>query len=161
MSGRLLMSGLIVFALLFGAALWWFQTRGWYQEVTALETVTIDGAAVPVAGYRGIDAESSPLKLRGCFLAEDVAGSPAKAPEPLVAPGWFDCFDAEAIAADLASGAARAVEAARNEPYGFDRIVAAYPDGRAFLWRQINDCGAAAFDGDPPPEGCPPPPKDE
>ena len=46
-----------------------------------------------------------------------------------------------------------------NEPYGFDRIVAYYPDGRAFQWRQINTCGAASFAGDPLPEGCPPAPK--
>ena len=76
--------------------------------------------------------------------------------EPLVAPGWFDCFDAEAIAKDLDAGAARAILAEFNEPYGFDRIIAAYPDGRAFQWRQINACGAAAFDGSELPAGCPP-----
>ena len=76
--------------------------------------------------------------------------------DPLVAPGWFECFDAERIAQDLGAGRARAILAEFNEPYGFDRIVASYPDGRAYQWRQINRCGKAAFDGDPLPEGCPP-----
>lgn len=154
MSGRLLMTGLITAALIFGAALWWAQTRGWYREVTGVEAITIAGVRTPVAGYRGVDAASSPLKLRGCFLVEDVEGAPANDPEPLVAPGWFDCFDARAIAADLAAGDARAVLAERGAPAGFDRIVAVYPDGRAFEWRQINECGAARFDGNPLSEAC-------
>ena len=155
MSGRILAGGLVLFALIFGAALWWFQTRGFYEETVRSEVI-IAGAAIPVTGYRGIDADTSPLKLRSCFIADPIAGPAPEAPEPLVAPGWFDCFDAEAIDADLASGAARAVLAAFNAPYGFDRIIVQYPDGRAYQWRQINKCGKAAFDGDPLPEGCPP-----
>ncbi|MEM7523220.1 MAG: DUF6446 family protein [Pseudomonadota bacterium] len=156
MSGRLIAGGLVAFALLFGAALWWFQTRGHYQEVVGLDEVVIAGVATPVVGYRGIDAVSSPLKLRGCFTAEPLTGPPAPEAEPLIAPAWFDCFDAEALATDIAAGAATAILAEFNTPYGFDRIVAAYPDGRAFQWRQINKCGSAHFEGDPPPEGCPP-----
>lgn len=159
MSGRVLAGGLVLFALIFGAALWWFQTRGYYSNIEGVETVTIDGVAVPVANYRGIDADTSPLKMRACFEAEGLAGPAAEAPTPLTTPGWFDCFDADGIARDLASGAATAILAATNEPYGFDRIVAAYADGRAFQWRQINRCGEAVFQGDPAPEGCPPPPQ--
>ncbi len=158
MSGRLIAGGLVLFALVFGATLWWFQTRGYYAEVTGLETVEIAGASVAVSDYRGIDAETSPLKMRGCFSAPGLEGPPATEPTPLVTPGWFDCFDAETIAADLASGDATAILAEANEPYGFDRIVAVYPDGRAFMWRQINHCGAVVFEGDPTPADCPPPP---
>jgi hypothetical protein len=43
--------------------------------------------------------------------------------------------------------------------YGIDRVLAIYPDGRAFAWHQINACGKFVFDGDPPPEGCPPVPE--
>lgn len=160
MSGRLIAGGLVLFSLLFGAALWWFQTRGYYQEVAALDAVEIAGAPAPVSGYRGVDADTSPLKLRGCFTVDDPAAisgaPPAEDAAPLIAPGWFDCFDAKAIAADLEAGAATALLAGFNQPYGFDRIVALYPDGRAFQWRQINKCGKAHFEGDPVPEPCPP-----
>ncbi|MEO0363091.1 MAG: DUF6446 family protein, partial [Pseudomonadota bacterium] len=142
MNGRVIAGGLVLFSVAFGAALWWFQTRGHYDEVAGLDVVEIAGAAAEVEDYRGLDGASSPLKLRGCFrVAGAVDGPPAPNAEPLIAPGWFDCFDAEAIASDLGSGAARAVLAAFNEPYGFDRVVALYPDGRAFQWRQINPCG--------------------
>ncbi|MEX2520699.1 MAG: DUF6446 family protein [Paracoccaceae bacterium] len=159
MNGRILVVGMALFALLFGLALWWFQTRGYYETVTGVTSVTIAGVSVPVTGYEGIDADTSPLKMRGCFhaeAAEAIEGPEATEPEPLVAPGWFSCFDAERIEADIDAGAARAVLAEFNQPYGFDRIVAAYPDGRAFQWRRINKCGAASFEGDPPPDGCPP-----
>ncbi|QIE54667.1 histidine kinase [Pikeienuella piscinae] len=154
MNGRFIVIGLALFALVFGAALWWFQTRGYYHEVTGVTSVTVAGAAVPVSDYQGIDADTSPLKMRGCFRAEGLSGPEAPEAEPHIAPGWFECFDAGAITADLASGAATAVRAASNEPHGFDRIIAVYPDGRAFQWRQINRCGKAEFAGDPPPEGC-------
>lgn len=159
MSGRVLAGGLVLFALVFGAALWWFQTRGHYVEVTDVAGIDVAGAVIPVSGYRGIDAATSPLKLRACFAADVIEGPPAQAPDPLIAPDWFDCFDAEALAKDIEAGAARAILAERNQPYGFDRIVAAYADGRTFMWRQINECGAAAFAGDPLPEGCPPAPQ--
>lgn len=155
MKGRLLAGGLVAFSLLFGAALWWFQTRGHYVTVEGVAAVTVDGASVPVSGYEGIDAATSPLKLRGCFTAAGLDGPAAEGAEPLVAPGWFGCFDAERISQDLAAGRARAILAEANAPFGFDRIVAAYPDGRAYEWRQINACGRAHFEGDPLPAGCP------
>lgn len=160
MNGRLIAGGLVAFAVLFGVALWWFQTRAWYARETAEgpRPVFIAGRAVLVEDYDGIDADTSPLKLRGCFrLTGPVVAPAAATPEPPVTPGWFDCFDAAALDADLKTGAATAWLAEFNQPYGFDRILAAYPDGRAFQWRQINKCGAAFFEGDPVPEGCPQP----
>ena len=159
MSGRTLMIALIGFSVIFGAALWYFQTRGWYEPVENLTEITIDGQTIAVTDYQGLDAASSPLKLRGCFRMEPAAAPVAERPDPLIAPGWFDCFDAKAIADDLAAGKALPLLAESNQPYGFDRIVAYYPDGRAFQWRQINKCGTASFAGDPLPDGCPPAPK--
>ena len=162
MSGRLLISLLLGFALVFGAALWWFQTRAYYEVQDGLTEVMAYGDAFPVSDYRGIDARTSPLKLRAYFTVDwdywpdDTYRDAA---EPLVAPGWFDCFDAEAIAGDLAAGNATAVLAEENAPYGFDRYIAQYEDGRAFMWRQMNACGEASFKGDPLPEGCPPAPE--
>lgn len=162
MSGRALMIGLLAFCVLFGAALWYFQTRAYYEEVTGVTEVSAYGDAFPVADYRGIDADTSPLKLRACFTVDwdywpsdefkDVA-------EPLTAPDWFDCFDATQIAADIENDAATVILAAENEIYGFSRYIAQYEDGRAFMWRQINACGEASFAGDPLPEGCPPAPE--
>ena len=159
MSGRILAGGLVLFALIFGAALWWFQTRGHYERVSGLTEITVGGQQVVVEGYQGLDAATSPLKLRGCFRSGPIEAPFADRPEPLVAPGWFGCFDAETLARDIESAAATAYLAEFNAPYGFDRIVARYPNGAAYQWRQMNKCGEAAFAGDPLPEGCPPAPK--
>ena len=43
MSGRSLMIGLIGFSLIFGAVLWYYQTRGWYEPVENLTSIVIDG----------------------------------------------------------------------------------------------------------------------
>ena len=92
--------------------------------------------------YLGIDATSSGLKRRGCFKADPAAfeGMPvAASPEPLTPPFWFDCFVPSQIAGDLAAGRATAYVAAVEELDGIDRLVAVYPDGRAFEWRQLNE----------------------
>ncbi|MEM9011590.1 MAG: DUF6446 family protein [Pseudomonadota bacterium] len=161
MSGRWLMIGLLAFTLLFGAALVYFQLFAWYDRVSGLATLEIAGEDVPVEAYEGLDGRSSPLKLRGCFrLAGDLPTVlPADRPAPTVSPFWFDCFDARTIAEALAAGEAEALLASANTPYGFDRVVAVFPDGWAYLWRQINRCGTATFGGDPLPRDCPPPPR--
>jgi hypothetical protein len=49
------------------------------------------------------------LRFRACFTLPnpgELTALIADAPEPLNAPGWFDCFDAEAIGAAIKSGAA-------------------------------------------------------
>ena len=55
----------------------------------------------------------------------------------MIAPKWFNCFDAEAIGADIESGDARAVLLHRNIAEGVDRIAALYTDGRGFVWHQL------------------------
>ncbi len=137
-SGKALAIALLVFATLFGAGLWWAQEYAWFERDDGRPFVRIAASDVPVSGYRGIDGESSPLKLRGCFEVDPsaVSGPTADAAAPLIAPGWFDCFDAEAIGADIEAGRARAVVAELDRA-GFRRIVAVYPDGRAFQWREV------------------------
>jgi hypothetical protein len=139
-NGTVLALGFALVAVLFGAGLWYAQVHAFYERVRGLEAVTVAGAAVAVTGYDGLDGASSPLKLRGCFRLDlsDLPDAPtALNPTPLVAPGWFGCFDAQALDAALRAGEARAVVAAAGEPAGFDRIVAVFPDGRAYQWRQI------------------------
>ena len=141
MSGRRLVQGFLVFLVVFVAALIWTQFFAYYHRVTGIEALDVAGRDVPVSGYQGIDGTSSPLKLRGCMLLETSALMglpPAVDAAPLTAPFWFRCFDARQLGEDIASGAATAYAAARDTPEGFDRMLAVYPDGRAYLWRQLN-----------------------
>lgn len=157
MNGKLMVAGIVAVALAAGAGLWYSQTYAYYEQQDGLEEVYAFGDPFPVSNYRGIDADTSPLKLRACFTVDwDYAPSDtykAEA-EPLTAPSWFDCFDAEAIAKDIAADKATVLLAEKNVPFGFSRYIAQYPDGNAFMWRQINDCGQAQFDGEDLPEGC-------
>lgn len=140
MSGRRLVTGFLIFLVLFVAALVWAQFFAFYHRVEGVEALTVAGTRVPVTAYEGIDSDSSPLKLRGCMRLDPAAVAdlpPAPEATPLVAPFWFGCFDAGELTGDLERGAARAVAVARDEPEGFDEMLAVYPDGRAFLWRQL------------------------
>ena len=155
MRGRTLMIGLFVVTAIFALALWWFQTRAYYEQSGGVDAIEVAGLSIPVEGYSQIDAQTSPLKLRACFRLSDPADLPraaaAAAPlteearaagvtlEPLVAPGWFDCFDAETLAGLAQSDGAETLVAARNAPQGVDRVVLLLPDGRGWLWRQLNE----------------------
>ncbi len=159
-------------ALIAGVAMYYLQVYAFYEDVSAeVENVqltsVVTGQAEPVVfeNFKGIDSDSSPLRYRACF---NVAGSLAMMTEtyvvldtatPLVAPGWFDCFDADQIGADLEAGVALPFMGEENVTYGIDRIVAVYPDGRAYAWHEINRCGEVVFDGDPVPDDCPTPPE--
>jgi hypothetical protein len=172
MSGRIVALFLIAVAVIGGGAMYWLQIHAFYERLAPtgpddVRVVLEDGTAAPLphADFRGIDSDSSPIRYRACFTlapgAREVLARAriAEAPEPLVAPGWFDCFDATAVAAALDEGRASAYAGAAGLPYGIDRIVAVFDDGRGVAWNQINRCGAAFFDGDPLPPGCPPPPE--
>jgi hypothetical protein len=141
MRGRTLIFGFLVFLLVFAAALVWFQLFAFYERQRGVGALQIDGQAVPVADYDGIDATASPLKLRGCFRIDPAAVvglAPATDATPLTAPFWFRCFRAGQLTRDLASGAAIAYDIGRDQPPGFDLMLAVYPDGRGFFWRQLN-----------------------
>lgn len=163
MSGKLVVKGLVVFCVIFGLGLWYFQTKAYYDdEITGVTEITAYGDSFAVSNYRGIDADTSPLKMRACFTVDwDYYPSTEfrEVATPLVAPPQFDCFDALQIAVDIYNEKATAILAAENEIFGFSRYIAQYEDGRAFMWRQINECGEAHFEGDPLPEGCPPAPE--
>ena len=172
MIARFIIGGLLLTALIAGAAMYYLQVYAFYEEVTMSEsevqlTSIITGAPepIPFGMIDAIDADSSPIRFRACFDTPLSFGLLTEtyviydAAEPLVAPGWVDCFDAEQIGADLASGVALGFLGVENYEYGIDRVVAIYPDGRAYAWHQINTCGEAAFSRDPLPENCPPVPE--
>ena len=55
-----------------------------------------------------------------------------------VAMWWATCYDADPFGSDLEAGAATALLGRRDITRGVDRVVAIYPDGRAFAWHQVN-----------------------
>jgi hypothetical protein len=160
--GKLVVILLLAVAVAGGVGIWYTQTRAFYAPVEGPVTLTLwDGAAapIPVGDVRAIASNSSPLGFRACFEHEldpgAVAAEPRPRAAPTVAPGWFDCFDAEALGALLAEGGARAFTGYENAAYGVDRIVALAPDGRGWAWHVLNDCGERTYDGTPVGEACP------
>lgn len=165
MMGRIAALALLLAGVIGGATMYYLQVYAYYDRLPEQDTLrisTADGVLdLAITGFQGIDSDSSPIRYRACFtlaeLPEGLILHPA--PQPLNAPGWFSCFDAGTLAADLSTGRAQAYLAEGNFRFGFDRVLALYPDGRAFLWHQMNACGTAHFDGRPLPQGCPPAPE--
>lgn len=171
-AGRVLTVFMLATAVVTGAAIYWLQVYAYYETVTAeaagevqmVSLVSGEPEVIEYEGFQGIDSDSSPIRFRACFttpigqatLSETYVGYPDAT--PLVAPGWFDCFDAVEVGEALERGEAMAFLGVKDLRYGVDRVVAVMPDGRGFIWHQINDCGAAAFDGNSLPEGCGTPP---
>jgi hypothetical protein len=143
----------VIAALVTGAAVYYLQVYGFYQPIAASAPqaqirLTVLGSGQPepivVADFEGIDADSSPLRFRGCFstplslamLTETYVLF--ESATPLHGPSWFSCFDAARIGADLENGRALAFLSEADIMPGVDRIVAVYPDGRAYAWHQLN-----------------------
>lgn len=172
MTARVIIGIMLMFALVFGATMYYLQVYAFYDEVSATTedvvlTSLVSGQPEPIIydNFQGINANSSPVRYRACFETPTSLALMTETyqihdhAEPLVAPSWFDCFDAARIGADLENGTAIAFMGVENIQYGIDRIVAVYPDGKAYAWHQINACGEVVFDGDPAPEHCPTPPE--
>ena len=173
MTGKILSVLILACAVIAGGAMYYLQVYAFYEEVPATGAGDVQLTAretdrpEPIAhqGFEAIDADSSPIRYRACFstgespeaLAETYL--PYEGAVPLEAPGWFDCFDADAIGAALEEGGARAFLGQRDIEYGVDRVVAVTRDGRGYVWHQINRCGEVVFDGQPAPEECPEPPE--
>ena len=169
MNGKIIGIVIVLSALFAGAGLYYLQIYGFYREVSQ-DTVTlvslVDEAPepIPADGFQAIDADSSPIRYRACFttplslpmLTETYVMIPDATPRN--APGWFGCFDAAALGAELASGEALTFLGAKNIAYGVDRMVAITEDGRGYVWHELNDCGEKAYDGTVVGEECPPRP---
>lgn len=171
--GKVLSLGILLCALIAGAAMYYLQVYHFYEPVTADGTTDVQltplesGGPEPITydDFEAIDATSSPIRYRACFTTTmDQATLTGTyqvydAAEPLTAPGWFECFDAQSIGAALEDGSALAFLGQENVLYGIDRVVVITDDGRGYAWHQINSCGEKVFDGEPAPEGCPEPPQ--
>lgn len=163
---RILIVAMLVLAAVFGGAMYYLQVYAYYEDVVAAQgdiTLTVadgDPIILPFSDFTGIDAISSPLRYRACLSTDiDTAtlamATPLPFAEPRIAPRWFDCFDAPQIGADLREGLASAYLGTANLQYGIDRVIAVYPDGRAYIWHEINACGEAVFNRYPAPDTCP------
>ena len=173
MNGKVVAVVLVASGIVAGAAMYYLQVYGFYEDVPVagagdVVVTTITGEVpepIIYKEFQAIDADSSPLRYRACF---ETTMSTAMMSEtyvlyneavPLVAPAWFECFDAAEIGAALEEGTALAFMGTENVEFGIDRVVAVGDDGRGFVWHQINPCGREVFDGNPAPEGCPTPPE--
>ena len=152
MNGKLVVGFLVVSALIAGGVMYWLQVYAFYQPVALgagveMRLVPI-GSDLPEAivadEFQGIDADSSPLRFRSCFTTPLSLGTLTETyqiydkADPLMAPGWFDCFDARKIGEAIQSGEAVAFLSEANIAKGVDRVIAVFPDGRAYGWHQLN-----------------------
>ena len=142
MSGKVLVTSLLLFAFGFSAALYYFQVFAFYRNINGLTSVKVLNRFIPIQDYVGIDSDTSGLKLRSCFKVDPKEFSELpllKKATPLSAPFWFKCFDNAKIQIAIDSGEAKAFLAEENEKDGIDRVIAVYGNGNAFQWRQLNE----------------------
>ena len=166
-NGKFLVSVLVACCIIAGAGLVYTQNYAYYQQVeldsttdlgedhdrsgsmaaTDIRLTSLAGGIpepIPVSAFSGIDARTSPLKFRGCFVSahslEQLKQRYVQADHavPLRPPAWFDCFDVQKLTEDLAAGNAVAFLGEREISPGVDRLIAVYPDRRAFAWHQFN-----------------------
>jgi hypothetical protein len=151
-AGKVIVGAIVIVAAIAGGVLWYTAERAFYQpvafqpgaEIRLVPLTSDQPEAIVVGGVVGIDATSSPIKFRACFttpltlatLTETYKDYPRA--EPLVAPSGFDCFDAAAIGKALETGEALAFLSEPKIHPGVDRVVAVFPDGRAYAWHQLN-----------------------
>ncbi|NSX54706.1 DUF6446 family protein [Parasulfitobacter algicola] len=172
MSGKIIGIFIVIVSLIAGGALYYLQVYAFYAAVEpngvsdVQMTPIIGGQPEPILydDFQAIDANSSPVRYRACFTTPQSQAMMTETyvtydrAEPLEAPGWFDCFNADDIGAALENETAFAFMGTENITYGIDRVIAIMDDGRGFVWHQINACGEVVFDGRPTPDGCPEPP---
>lgn len=170
MSGKLIVSIIVIVSALGGVAMYYLQVYAYYVEVTPVagqdvRLIRSDNHEPEVIDYdqfQAIDATSSPIRYRACFTTDLTPEAAVQTytetthTEPRNAPRWFDCFDAARIGAALADGTAKSFLSAKNISYGVDRVVAITADGHGYIWHELNDCGEKAYDGTVVGEECPP-----
>ncbi|MEI2685855.1 MAG: DUF6446 family protein [Cypionkella sp.] len=152
MNGKIVGGFIVISALLAGATIYWLQEYAFYTpiaftranqiELTLIET----GLPEPILAENvtGVNADSSPIRFRACFTTPQSMAMLTETykiyegAQPLNAPSWFPCFDAGKIGDALESGEAVAFLSQANIAPDVDRVVAIFPDGRAFAWQQFH-----------------------
>ena len=151
MSGKIIGGGIVAIALIFGALVYYLQEYYYYEEVSAsaaeISLTLIGGAPEPILAenIQAIDANSSPIRYRACFTTPMSLAMLSETYEsydeavPLIAPRWFDCFDAQEVGEALERGEALAFLGQKDIAHGVDRVVAIFEDGRGYVWHQVNE----------------------
>ena len=145
--GKVAVIALVASAVAAGAGVWYAQEYAYYDQLDPASvalTAVVAGQPVRLAAddINAIDASSAPHRWRVCarLTGPVPAGAePYSGATPTYGPRWFDCFDADQIGADLQSGAATAYLSQSEIRLDVDRVIAVYPDGRAYGWHQMND----------------------
>ena len=141
MNGKRFITLFLSSVAIFTAALFYFQNYAYYDLIDIRQNILLGEKRYEISYYQGIDSESSGLKLRECFVVDilgDITLPKYGKPTPLTAPFWFKCFNAERITKDLENGKASAFLFKKEEFDGIDNVIAIYPDGRSYRWRQLN-----------------------
>ncbi len=151
--GKIIVGLIVIFAAVAGVALWYTAERAFYapvsfskgEEIRLVSVASSQPEPILVEEIEGVDADSSPIKFRACFTTSMSLATLTETyevydkAEPLFAPSNFPCFDAVAIGGALEKGEAVAFLSEPEIHPGVDRVVAVFPDGRAFAWHQLND----------------------
>ena len=136
MDRRHVFTGLIIAGVVVIAAGWWFAGHTGFRPSVRHE-VTIAGEVYEVQRWVGVEAPGEPQKARACFRLEGAFDAPPELePNPTPGPEWLRCFKPEYIREALASGDASAYVAERNDPEGWNRVIAVLPGRRAYMWHQ-------------------------
>lgn len=152
MNGKIVGGFIVLVAAVAGIAMYWLQEYAFYDKASFQPgneiklTLIESGLPEPILaeGVEGIDADSSPLRFRACFhtpLSQAMLTETYKMYDkavPLNAPSWFGCFDAARIGEALEKGEAIAFLSQANIAPQIDRVVAVFPDGRAYAWHQLS-----------------------
>lgn len=152
MNGKIVGGFIVLVAAVAGIAMYWLQEYAFYDKASFQPgneiklTLIESGLPEPILadGVEGIDADSSPLRFRACFhtpLTQAMLTETYKMYDkavPLNAPSWFGCFDAARIGEALEKGEAIAFLSQANIAPQIDRVVAVFPDGRAYAWHQLS-----------------------
>ncbi|MEP5729247.1 MAG: DUF6446 family protein [Sulfitobacter sp.] len=166
MNGKIIGIVILISAALAGAGLYYLQIYGFYQavaeeDVTLVSLTSQTPESIVFDGFQAIDADSSPIRYRACFTTTQSLAFLTESyvlvdkATPRNAPGWFDCFDAASLGAEIEAGTALTFLGAKNVAFGVDRIVAITQDGRGYVWHELNECGEKAYDGTVIGEECP------
>lgn len=167
--GKFLAILIIICAAAAGGGIYYLQIYAYYEEIepTPGQDVVLmpqdseQARPIAYADFQAIDASSSPIRYRACFTTELTRDELTQAytvlqqQKPRIAPGWFGCFDAQAIGDELEAGTATVFLSVKNISYGVDRIVAITDAGNGYVWHELNNCGKKAYDGTVVGETCP------
>ena len=141
MNGKSFVFLFLSVVVIFSVALFYFQNYAYYESIDTRQNMVFGNKMYKISNYQGIDSKTSGLKLRECFdidRLDDIDLPKYENPTPLTAPFWFKCFNAEIITKDLEHGKASAFLSKKEEFDGIDNVIAIYPDGKSYRWRQLN-----------------------